>query len=160
MLSHAPSITVFSSLSALRNVNVFLVALNAEIKFRRYFKMIENHPPPIPLPDDVLALMRRVVELVRLLYWKPVSAGYSQGTPKKPVRARRPTPAQYMEMSAGEDSGTSADKSGTSVQRTPTRRRKRWLPDADAETRRAYGTALMGIQGTAFLYFTSPICER
>jgi hypothetical protein len=39
-------------------LNIFLVILNAEIKFWRYFEMIREDPPPIPLPDDVTNLMR------------------------------------------------------------------------------------------------------
>ena len=54
-----------------KNVNVFLVVLNAEISFRYYFEMLKTTPPAIPLPDDVLELMHRTCELVDLLYWKP-----------------------------------------------------------------------------------------
>lgn len=144
------------------NVNIFLVAINAEIKFRRYFKMIENHPPPTPLPDDVITLMHRVIELVQLLYWTPVSQGYTKGTHK---RAGRPTQTW---MSSGEEGGVSGEVSGTSVEESGkyvlqtsanVRISSKWLPDADAETRRAYGTALMGIQGTPSLRFIFVICE-
>jgi hypothetical protein len=58
--------------------NVFLVALNADIKFRRYLKMGCTRPPPTPLPDHVLALMHRTIELVDLLYWWPISTEDSQ----------------------------------------------------------------------------------
>jgi len=50
-------------------LNIFLVAINAQIKFRRYFRIIPE-PHANPLPDDVHVLMRRVDELVELLYWK------------------------------------------------------------------------------------------
>ena len=53
-------------------VNPFLVILNAEIKFHRYLRMISRNPPKIPLPADVLNLMHLTIELVDLLYWKPV----------------------------------------------------------------------------------------
>jgi hypothetical protein len=50
-------------------LNVFLVVINADIKFRRYFEM---DPPTKPLPADIINLMRRTMHLVDLLYWKPV----------------------------------------------------------------------------------------
>jgi hypothetical protein len=59
---------VFQNRNKFYDMNIFLVAINTEIKFRRYFKMIEQHPPTTALPDDVLSLMRRVIELVDLLY--------------------------------------------------------------------------------------------
>jgi hypothetical protein len=43
------------------HLNVFLVILNAEIKFHRYLHMIRQNPPATPLPDDVLALMHLTV---------------------------------------------------------------------------------------------------
>ena len=50
-------------------LNVFLVAINAEIKFHRYFEMDQ---PGTPLPADVINLMHLTIELVDLLYWTPV----------------------------------------------------------------------------------------
>lgn len=41
--------------------------------------MIQEHPPTTALPDDVLALMRRVVEPVDLLYWVPAPTKGSKG---------------------------------------------------------------------------------
>jgi hypothetical protein len=49
-------------------LNVFLVILNAEIKFHRYLHMISENPPPTPLPADILTLMHLMMELVDLLY--------------------------------------------------------------------------------------------
>lgn len=49
-------------------INPFLVILNAGIKFRRYFRQA---PPEIPLPDVVQELMRKSMELIELVYWKP-----------------------------------------------------------------------------------------
>ncbi|KAH9988099.1 hypothetical protein BJV74DRAFT_840036 [Russula compacta] len=49
--------------------NVYLVVLNAELKFRRYLDMLNARPPSTPLPDDILSLMHRTNELVHLLYW-------------------------------------------------------------------------------------------
>lgn len=60
-------------------VNVFLVILNAQIKFRRYVEMIRLYPPETPLPEDVMKLIHRTIELVDLLYWKPVPAKGSKG---------------------------------------------------------------------------------
>ena len=48
-------------------LNVFLVIINAEIKFRRYFEMIQLYPPTTPLPTYVIDLMRLTMELVELL---------------------------------------------------------------------------------------------
>lgn len=59
--------------------NIFLVILNAEIKFKRYFEMLG---PVNPLPADVLTLMRRTIHLVDLLYWQPVPAEGSPGAAK------------------------------------------------------------------------------
>jgi hypothetical protein len=51
-----------------KRLNVFLIALNADIKFRRYF----NEPNPYgPLPQDVIDTMHQTVELVREIYRKP-----------------------------------------------------------------------------------------
>ncbi|RDB28945.1 hypothetical protein Hypma_016031 [Hypsizygus marmoreus] len=62
------------------SANVFFIVLNADIKFRRYFRMIQQDPPLAgPLPDDVLALMRRTMYLVDLLYWRPVPTKGSVG---------------------------------------------------------------------------------
>jgi hypothetical protein len=65
---------VTESRSRLDRLNVFLVMLNAEIKFHRYLRMISKskNSPTTPLPDDVLDFMHLTVELVDLLYWKPV----------------------------------------------------------------------------------------
>src|SRR6266511_232039 len=61
-----------------KNLNVFLVVLNAEISFQHYFEMLKTNPPANPLPSDVLALMYRTCELVELLYWKPTLQPFSQ----------------------------------------------------------------------------------
>ena len=49
--------------------------------------MIQQHPPTTALPDDVLALMRRVVELVNLLYRAPVPTKGSKGYAIRAERA-------------------------------------------------------------------------
>jgi hypothetical protein len=65
--------------STIEHINIFLVILNAEIKFHRYLCMISQNPPTTPLPADVLNLMHLTVELVNLLYWIPVPTKGSQG---------------------------------------------------------------------------------
>ncbi len=76
-LSDSPSLPTFCHVAersvTVERINVFLVILNAEIKFHRYLHMISRNPPTIPLPADVLNLMHLTVELVPLLYWNPVS---------------------------------------------------------------------------------------
>jgi hypothetical protein len=70
---------VAESRNKYNRLNVFLVILNAEIKFHRYLRMIKQNPPTTPLPDDVLDLMHLAVELVDLLYWKPMPTKGSPG---------------------------------------------------------------------------------
>jgi len=72
------------------HLNVFLVALNAEIKFQRYLHIIGLNPPTTPLPADVLDLMHLTIKLVEQLYWQPVSTKGSQGEEKtKPGHRRK-----------------------------------------------------------------------
>jgi len=128
-------------------LNVFLVTLNAEIKIRRYFKIIPQDTHVTALPDDVLALMHCVLELVNLLYWDPVPTKGSQGETiqaqlttlnrRNPGRAGRSQP-QYNEMTSGEESGEGGPP-------TPSKASKsfRQLVGLSLEERKAYGTALM-----------------
>jgi hypothetical protein len=142
-------------------VNIFLVALNAEIKFRRYFKMIQQDPPTTALPDDVLALMRRVVELVDLLYWVPVPTKGSKGSAilaewallkcKSPERARRSSQPQYTETISGEEGGVEGPSKP--LKSSKHFRRLDWLASADLDTWKAYGSALMSGHGTSSLLF-------
>src|SRR5882757_5590258 len=66
--SHSRRLPTFHHNNELRNgndrLNIFLVVLNAEIKFRRYLSMISQNPPTTPLPPDVLSVMRDTVHLV------------------------------------------------------------------------------------------------
>lgn len=48
--------------------------------------MIQRLPPTTALPDDVLALMHRIIELIDLLYWAPVPKKGSKG---EAILARR-----------------------------------------------------------------------
>ena len=52
------------------NLNPFLVILNAEVKFRRYFR--QQEPPPLPLPADSMTLIQLTAELVKLIYCDPI----------------------------------------------------------------------------------------
>lgn len=70
--------------SELDRVNIFLVLLNAEMKFQRYFEMAPPSARLGALPDDVLLLMRRTIELVRLLYWEPIQVS----TSNRPLKRR------------------------------------------------------------------------
>jgi hypothetical protein len=114
--------------------DVYLVALNAEIKFRRYLKMVEATPPPTPLPDHVLSLIHRTIELVRLIYWQP--------TPTKGSKGERVLAQQKL---AGEE--------------VPSNRRRarkfQWPDDWDLEARMAYGRALMGGPGMLSFIFAN-----
>ena len=49
-------------------LNPFLVILNAEVQFRRYRRQA---PHEMPLPADVLLLMKKTAELVEAIYWEP-----------------------------------------------------------------------------------------
>jgi hypothetical protein len=112
------------------HLNVFLVILNAEIKFHRYLHMISQNPPKTPLPADVLNLMHLTVELVHLLYWNPVPTQGSQG---ETVFAER-------------------------MKNQSARKKKakfRFPANMDLEARKEYGTALMSGHGMLpFLSFS------
>jgi hypothetical protein len=41
--------------------------------------MIRQHPPLTPLPADVLDLMHRTIDLVNLIYWRPVPMKGTKG---------------------------------------------------------------------------------
>jgi hypothetical protein len=61
-----PAFTFMNRATSL-SLNVFLVVLNAEIKFRRYRRM--GTMPQ--LPEDVEKLIDETIRLVQLIYWKP-----------------------------------------------------------------------------------------
>jgi len=125
--------------------------------------MIEEHPPMTALPDDVLALMRRVVELVDLLYWKPKPTKGSKGDAivaermllkrKNPERAGRSSQPKYIETTSEEESGMGSPTPSKAGKMSKRGRRLDWLADADVETRKAYGSALMSGHGTPSLLF-------
>jgi hypothetical protein len=109
--------------------------------------------------------MRRVVELVDLLYWEPVPTKGSKGYAilakrahlkrKNPERAGRSSQPQYTEtMSSGEEGEMECLPTPTKASKLSKRfRRLDWLADADLETRKAYGSALMSGHGTPSLLF-------
>jgi hypothetical protein len=117
-----------------------------------------------PLPDDVLALTRRVVELVDLLYWEPVPTKGSKGYAilakrahlkrKNPERAGRSSQPQDTETTSGGESEMEGLPTPTKASKLSKRsRRLDWLAGADLETRKAYGSALMSGHGTPSLLF-------
>jgi hypothetical protein len=142
-------------------VNIFLITLNTEIKFQHYFKMIQQDPPMTARPDDVLVLMRRVVELVDLLYWMPVPMKGLKGSVilaerallkcKSPERTRRSSQPQYTETISGEEGGVEGPSKA--LKSSKHFRRLDWLASADLDTRKAYGSALMSGHGTSSLLF-------
>jgi hypothetical protein len=97
----------------LDRLNIFLVILNAEIKFHRYLSMVDQDPSPTPLPADVINLMRRTLELVHLLYWKPVVkkgskrelkiAELMKDSRRNPPRKTRLDPARTIERGSSEE---------------------------------------------------------
>jgi hypothetical protein len=124
---HAPE-----SRSGFDCLNIFLVILNAEIKFHRYLRMISEDPPTTPLPDDVLNLMELTVKLVHLLYWMPVP---TKGSPGE---------AEFTKMSK------------IPGFRSNLRHKRKYVfpADMDLEARKAYGRALMSGHG-ALPYLSS-----
>ncbi|KAF8631722.1 hypothetical protein AX15_002227 [Amanita polypyramis BW_CC] len=132
-----------------QRLNVFLVIINAEIKFRRYFAMAQ---PTTSLPADVINLMYRTMNLVRLLYWKSVPEKRSRGEEvvakrlagwrKNPPRAKRLDPAKAIGRVPSED-GQEMQIPSSSHVGSSRRSRLRWLADVNLETRMAYGKALM-----------------
>ena len=123
--------------------------------------MIQEQPPTTPLPDDVLALMRRIIELVDLLYWAPVPTKGSKGYTivaerallkrEKSEEAGRSSQSQGTEAASDEEDGMEGSPTPSNASKMPKRsRRLPWPANADLETRKAYGTALMCGHGNTF----------
>lgn len=140
------------------HLNVFLVALNAEIKFRRYFEMVRHDPPTVPLPDHVLNLMHSTMELIQLVYWEPVPTKGSHGEKvlaqiiahrlQNPGRFARPNPKKNIERSSSDESEMDVRKDPLASSATPkVYRGTPWPEDADMETRMAIGRSLMSGHG-------------
>ena len=104
-------------------LNVFLVILNAKIKFRRYSQEIQlNNITNVP--QDILRLINLIVELADLIYWTPVP---TIGSPGKAIldqkianarrntpRAARPDTRKLTESTSSEDTEM-VDLGGTSA---------------------------------------------
>lgn len=147
----------------LSKLNVYLVALNAEIKLGRYFEMVDATPPTTPLPDHVLSLMRRTIELVDLLYWVPTPTKGSEGekvlaknlalSRRNPGRSSRPGTTKTTEKESSEE--LEIPEEGAS--HVPSKRRKRfqWPPGMDLAARKAYGRALMSGHGMLSFAFAN-----
>ena len=116
--------------------------------------MIQQEPPTISLPDDVLALMGRVIELVDLLFWVPAPTKGSAGEAlrarraplkrKNPERAAMPSQPRYTKMTSSEESPSTSTQASKPSKRS---RRVDWLAFANLEERKAYATALMSGHG-------------
>jgi hypothetical protein len=121
--------------------------MNAEIKFHQYLRMISQNPPTTPLPDDVLDLMHLTIELVDLIYWKPVPTKGSQGEAIVEMDKRR------QRNTVGEiDDLTRSRRSGVAIRRK--------FANMNLETRKAYGRGLMSGHGTLpsfHLHESSPL---
>ncbi len=157
-----------STRRGIAQLNVFLVIINAEIKFRRYFRL---QAPLVPLPADAQSLMRRTIELVKLLYWNPLPR---EGTPGENIRAQSLTHRRRNEPRAARpqqslvdleiESDTERENEASNTMQVPSsswttkwdRERIEWLLNSDPETCQAWGTALMAGYGTSrypLLYF-------
>jgi hypothetical protein len=156
---NSPRLPTFRHTSRRRpfaRLNVFLVILNAEIKFRRYFEMIRSSPPPTPLPADVLDVMRSTIILVDLIYWRPIplkgTKGYAHLVNREPLR--RETGWQRVPLYDSDD-----DPTRPSVRDLArTHARVKLLLEGDLETRRANCSALMSGHGM-YLHFPSISAE-
>lgn len=129
-------------------LNIFLVILNAEIKFRRYSQEIQlNNITNVP--QDILTLITRTVKLADSIYWKPVP---TKGSPGKAIlhqkianarrntpKAARPDTRKTIERTSSKDTEM-GDLGGTS-----TSERGKWFEDADVEQRKAYMTMLTSV---------------
>ena len=153
-------------------LNPFSVAINAEIKFRRYDRL---DPPSHPLPDDVLELMKQTEELVELIYWEPeVKPGsYAEQIAmtreafrkRNPTRRGRPKPGVMQEGDV--EMGMVSDRLDVPAVNEPLAgSRKRgvpWPEGADLATRIAMGTALIsGHSAFDFLFcrINKPLLDR
>ncbi|KAF8521398.1 hypothetical protein BU17DRAFT_87952 [Hysterangium stoloniferum] len=151
-INHAtlPPFTFTSSRAPAAVLNPFFVILNAEIKFRRYLRQINSNPPSTPLPNDVLHLINRTIDLVRLLYWKPTTRpgtltkgkGKSSGELPRRNPPRYSRPAQFQEADDnGEDGMTSMQGQASGSRHT--RPAFQCPKDADLATCGAIGSALL-----------------
>ena len=143
------------------HLNVFLVALNAEIKFREYFEMIGSHPPKISLPGWVLTLMRRTGELVQLIYWEPVAIKGSPGERILLERAAKRDKKKSVERRGSEDIEVGMEEDEDTRDPSPFRAASSpssefsWPAHMDLEARMAYGRSIMCGHGATLFPFSS-----
>ncbi|KAF8479596.1 hypothetical protein DFH94DRAFT_631743 [Russula ochroleuca] len=142
-----------SSCSGISQLNIFLVIINAKIKFRCYFKMVCKHPLSTPLPKDVLDLMHRTIDLVNLIYWRPIpregTKGYEIMAELQEMKAARPQGVtglgQEIDIKDNHGNIILTKSSVRSLARHHTQ--TQWLLDGDLETRKARCSALMSGHG-------------
>jgi hypothetical protein len=132
-------------------VNVFLVALNAEIKFRR-FQLLAG---TFNLPADNILLVDRTKFLIDLLYWVLQATKGSRGeeilaakSRRNAIRDARPKPAPSKE--------SSDDDMSTEEETVPSTLKFRYPVEADLETRKAFGRSLMCGHGKFLQYQSQP----
>ncbi|KAF9485947.1 hypothetical protein BDN70DRAFT_870425 [Pholiota conissans] len=157
-----PSFAPFSgpTREELFHLNPLLVILNAEIKFRRYLLL---PPPAQPLPEDVLDLITETGKLVDLIYWEvkatPGSAGErmrmkaEEGMRRnepRPGRPKRETQAESSEDEFGHGSDGAGDATIRGSGRRGRGRTNPWPEDADTETRKEMGSAMLSGRNLEF----------
>jgi len=110
-----------------------------------------------PLPNDVLALMKRTMELVDLLYWTPAPSKLTEQVVAASFANRQQYPTRTaclnpmtnamentMERVVTDETGKMPDVRELSLSRY---KRMRWFRDADFNSRMAYGRAVMSGHG-------------
>ncbi|TFK71216.1 hypothetical protein BDN72DRAFT_475337 [Pluteus cervinus] len=133
-------------------LNPFLVILNAEVKFRRY--KMHPVPPRIALPQDVLQLMQKTIDLVDLLYWELPdpnkysvatrrSVGQQEAGPSNRKRPRSDDDEDNQELVEPETEFGAGFVSQAKYKTMRSSRRPLWPKGTDFETRRAIGEALL-----------------
>ena len=147
--SHLRCITTNSSLPAFlppirdptSGLNVFLVALNAEIKFRRFKLLFQGWAH---LSPDHAILAELTIKLVSLLYWRPRTPAKGSRGEQVLLKAKQEKPHRGKPRSTFESSDENGNSENEASTPTGDREQHYVLPtDVDLETRIAYGRALM-----------------
>lgn len=124
--------------------------MNAEHRFRHYFDFVPPSTESTPLPEDVLSLMNRSIELVNLIYWEPTPVPGSNGkvihdqsqvglrNEGRVARPQGPLPdiGSRQEIDMEDDDAEEDDADDDDA--APARLRLKWLRVADEKARRAY----------------------
>jgi hypothetical protein len=120
--------------------------------------MIQQYPPRLPLPDDVLTLMQQTMDLVDLIYWDPTPTVGSPGEEirkwKKEIRRQNDEQDQWAVDDTGFSQEVVEDSPTESSHSVQVHKKDFDWNNADLETRRAYGTPLLSGYG-AFLALSS-----